>query len=188
MVVEEVRQPEEAATRSKAIKQASQGRWVRWEVVERKHLTWSDVWSTESNRMSFIFRATYDVLPSPTNQQLWLGKDPLCFLCKTPAMLSPILVSCRTTLTQRRYTWRHNQVVRCQQKQRLSINAPQSKPPSCKSSWARSDANRRDWCSLSFHRSRSVVPSLHHYHSIIYTYIPIDIFFLKNISTFHPVK
>ncbi len=84
-----------------------------WEDVEKRKFTWSDLWTMESNRLSFIVRATYDVLPSPTNLQLWFGKDPSCPLCTAQATLKHILVGCRTSLTQGRYTWRHNQVLRC---------------------------------------------------------------------------
>ena len=127
MVVEEVRRQEEATRRSQAVAQAKQGRWMRWEGVEKRKLTWSELWGMESNRLSFIVRATYDVLPSPTNLQLWFGKDPACPLCTTPATLKHIMVGCKTSLTQGRYTWRHNQVLRCLadklECKRVSINA-----------------------------------------------------------------
>lgn len=56
-----------------------------------------------------------DVLPSPTNLHLWYGEDPACSLCAgaAPATLKHIMVGCKTSLTQGRYTWRHNQVLRC---------------------------------------------------------------------------
>ncbi|KAL1278284.1 hypothetical protein QQF64_024957 [Cirrhinus molitorella] len=76
LVVEEVRRQEEALRCSKAVAQAKQGRWMRWE-------------------------------------GLWLGKDPSCPLCTTPATLKHILVGCKTSLSQGRYTWRHNQVLKC---------------------------------------------------------------------------
>ncbi|XP_061886207.1 uncharacterized protein LOC133636324 isoform X3 [Entelurus aequoreus] len=92
-----------------AVSQAQQGRWMRWEGVERRTITWSEIWSMESNRLSFIIRATYDVLPSPTNLHLWYGVDPACLQCTVPATLKHILVGCKTSLTQGRYTWRHKQ-------------------------------------------------------------------------------
>ncbi len=113
MVVEEVRQQEEAARCAKAVSQAQQGRWMRWESIERRRITWSELWSMEANRLSFILRATYDVLPSPTNLHLWYGEEPACPLCAVPASLKHILVGCKTSLTQGRYTWRHNQVLKC---------------------------------------------------------------------------
>lgn len=112
MVVEEVRNQEEAARCAKAVSQAQQGRWMRWEGVERRKITWNEMWSMEANRLSFIIRATYDVLPSPTNLHLWYGEDPACLQCAAPATLKHILVGCKTSLTQGRYTWRHNQVLK----------------------------------------------------------------------------
>lgn len=61
----------------------------------------------ESNRLSFIIRATYDVLPSPTNFDLWYGEYPACPQC------AATLVCHKTRLTQGRYTWRHNQALKC---------------------------------------------------------------------------
>ena len=113
LVVEEVRHQEEAARCAKAVSQAQQGRWVRWDGVERRKITWGELWNMESNRLSFIIRATYDVLPSPTNLHLWFGEDPDCLQCAAPASLKHILVGGKTSLTQGRYTWRHNQVLKC---------------------------------------------------------------------------
>ncbi|KAK0139173.1 Retrovirus-related Pol polyprotein from type-2 retrotransposable element R2DM [Merluccius polli] len=123
MVVEEVRHQEEAARCAKA----QQGRWMKWEGVERRKISWNELWSMEANRLSFIIRATYDVLPSPTNLHLWYGEDPACLQCAAPATLKHILVGCKTSLTQGRYTWRHNQVLKCLaaelENKRVSINA-----------------------------------------------------------------
>ena len=127
MVVEEVRHQEEAARCAKAVSQAQQGRWMKWEGVERRKITWNELWSMESSRLSFIIKATYDVLPSPTNLHLWYGEDPACLQCAAPANLKHILVGCKTSLTQGRYTWRHNQVLKCLaaelEKMRVTTNA-----------------------------------------------------------------
>ncbi|KAG5277490.1 hypothetical protein AALO_G00118230 [Alosa alosa] len=112
-VINKLRHQEEAARCATAVSQAQQGRWTKWEGVERRNITWSDLWSMESNRLSFIIRATYDVLPSPTNLHVWYGEDPACLQCAAPAILKHILVGCKTSLTQGRYTWRHNQVLKC---------------------------------------------------------------------------
>lgn len=112
MVVEEVRRQEEADRCAKAVSQAQQCRWMRWEGVEKRNITWNDLWSMEANRLSFILRATYDVLPSPTNLHRWYGEEPACPLCAAPASLKHILVGCKASLTQGRYTWRHNQVLK----------------------------------------------------------------------------
>ncbi|KAL6469854.1 hypothetical protein MHYP_G00209730 [Metynnis hypsauchen] len=111
MVVEEIRRQEEAARYARAVSQPQQGRWMRWNGTAKKKISWSELWSMESNRLSFIIKATYDILPTPAN--LHLGEDPACPLCSAPAGLKHILVGCKTSLSQGRYTWRHNQVLRC---------------------------------------------------------------------------
>ncbi|KAL6462328.1 hypothetical protein MHYP_G00287500 [Metynnis hypsauchen] len=113
MVVEEIRRQEEAARYARAVSQPQQGRWMRWNGTAKKKISWSELWSMESNRLSFIIKATYDILPTPANLHLWLGEDPACPLCAAPAGLKHILVGCKTSLSQGRYTWRHNQVLRC---------------------------------------------------------------------------
>ncbi|KAF0045902.1 hypothetical protein F2P81_002431 [Scophthalmus maximus] len=100
---------------------------MRWDWVERRKITWSELWNKESNMLSFTFRATYDVLPSPTILHLWYGEDPACLQCLAPATLKHILVGCKTSLTQGRYTWRHNQVLKCLaatlESKRVTVNA-----------------------------------------------------------------
>ena len=126
-MVEEVRRQEEASRFAKAVALGRQGLWTRWESVERKRLSWRDVWAMEARSLSFAIRATYDVLPTPTNLHQWFGKDPGCVLCSRPASLRHILTGCKTALTQGRYTWRHNQVLKSLastlEGKRSSINA-----------------------------------------------------------------
>ncbi len=77
--------------------------------------------------LSFTIRATYDVLPSPTNLHLWFGEDPACLQCLAPGTLKHILVGCKISLTQGRYTWRHNRVLKCLavtlESKRVTVNA-----------------------------------------------------------------
>ncbi|KAL7877268.1 hypothetical protein SRHO_G00039130 [Serrasalmus rhombeus] len=113
MVVEEIRRQEEASRCARAASQPQQGRWMRWNGIAKKKISWSELRNMESNRLSFIIKATYDILPTPANLHLWLGEDPACSLCSAPAGLKHILVGCKTCLSQGRYTWRHNQVLRC---------------------------------------------------------------------------
>lgn len=71
----------------------------------------------------------YDVLPSPANLHILLGEDPSCSLYKAPATLKYILVSCKTILTQGRYTWWLNQALKLLEAEleskRVFINPPQ---------------------------------------------------------------
>lgn len=46
------------------------------------------------------------------NCQQWYGEDPTCALCPSPATLKHIMTGCKNSLTQDRYTWRHNQVLK----------------------------------------------------------------------------
>ncbi|GAA6096888.1 uncharacterized protein LOC125005378 [Tachysurus ichikawai] len=41
--------------------------------------------------LSFVIRATYNLLPSPQNLKEWYGEDPACSLCQVPASLRPKL-------------------------------------------------------------------------------------------------
>ena len=135
LVVQEVRQQEEAARCAKAVSQAKQGQWMTWEGVEKRKISWQELWEMEAFKASFTIRAAYDVLPSPKNLSQWYGEDPTCSLCPTPATLKHILVGCKTGLTQGRYTWRHNQVLQClaavMESRRMSVNAlpPPSRRP-----------------------------------------------------------
>lgn len=66
----------------------------------------------EPVRISFILRSVYDTLPSPANLCTWgLSEDPTCSLCGARATLRHILSSCKTSLQQGRYRWRHDQVL-----------------------------------------------------------------------------
>ena len=112
LVVAQVRQQEEADRCATAVAQSKQGQWTTWENLEHRKLTWKDLWEMEGSQISFIVRATYDVLPTPKNLNQWFGEDPSCALCQTPATLRHILTGCKTSLSQGRYTWRHNQVLR----------------------------------------------------------------------------
>lgn len=67
----------------------------------------------EAPQITSILWATYDALTSPRILKQWYDKDPKFPLCLCPASLKHILVSCKTSLVQGRYTWQHNQVLRC---------------------------------------------------------------------------
>lgn len=66
----------------------------------------------DGQRLSFLLKSTYDVLPSPTNLATWgLTDDPSCKLCGKPANLCHVLSACRVALTDGRYRWRHDRVL-----------------------------------------------------------------------------
>lgn len=113
LVISEVVRIEEESYQIKALSQRQQGRWTTWEGVISRTVGWADMWKIPQARLSFLIRSTYDTLPSPSNLCLWYGSEESCQLCNAPnPSLQHILSSCKTALTQGRYRWRHDRVLR----------------------------------------------------------------------------
>lgn len=112
-MISEVRREAEEGYKVVAVTQSQQGRWTTWEAVADRSITWSDLWKLPQARLSFLIRATYDTLPSPQNLHRWYGTEEPCQLCghQSPS-LQHILSGCKTALTQGRYRWRHDKVLR----------------------------------------------------------------------------
>ena len=112
MVLSEVRTHEEEQRRGKVAQMGAQGAWTRWETSHRK-LSWKDMWQMRHTELNFLLRSVYDVLPTPTNLARWgLRDDHTCPLCSQPGSLLHILTACKEALSQGRYRWRHDQVLR----------------------------------------------------------------------------
>ncbi len=129
MVVEEVSQVEQDRYLIKAVSQCKQGAWTRWEDISNRVITWADIWRTPQSRLSFLVRAAYDTLPCPRNLSQWFGSEDKCPLCnKANAGLQHILSGCNVALTQGRFRWRHNQVLRklAEQLERCRVRANSS--------------------------------------------------------------
>ncbi len=110
MVSEEVRNKWEEIRQSKAAGMALQGSWTRWEAVEPRTISWSELWAMEPALSRFIIKSTYDALPSPANLAIWgLADNSDCPKCHQRGTLLHILCACPQSLTM--YTWRHNQVL-----------------------------------------------------------------------------
>ena len=90
---------------------AQQGQVTRWEehVVERK-ICWSDIWEWNTSRQSFLFRSTYDVLPSLVNLARWKVQEVDKCRCGKLGTMKHMLSNCHLALN--RYTWRHNEVLK----------------------------------------------------------------------------
>ena len=81
-------------------------------VTELK-ISWEDLWKVGPVRMQFMLKSTYDLLPTPSNLVLWNKKEEAaCALYKGYANLQHILSCSKVALTQGRYRWRHDQVLR----------------------------------------------------------------------------
>ncbi|KAI8483130.1 hypothetical protein Bbelb_391490 [Branchiostoma belcheri] len=111
LIQNEVRHQEDEKRLAKAVGLGLQGAWTRWELPKRK-VTWTELWKLEPYRISFLLRAVYDTLPSPSNLHRWrLTEDPSCTLCGGRGTMAHILSGCKVALTQGRYRWRHDKVL-----------------------------------------------------------------------------
>lgn len=112
MIQQEIRRTEESSRSARSVQMGQQGSWNRWNLPERR-LTWQELWQYEPLQLSFLLRSVYDLLPTPTNLERWkLSEDPSCPLCKQRGTLQHVLTACPTALSQGRYRWRHDQVLR----------------------------------------------------------------------------
>lgn len=110
-VAEQVRKTEAEKREVHLIQCAQQGQVTAWEefVVERK-IGWSEIWKWNTSRLSFLLRSTYDVLPSPVNLVRWkVQEDDKC-RCGKRGTMKHTLSNCQLAL--KRYTWRHNEVLK----------------------------------------------------------------------------
>ena len=111
MVVDTVREAEEDRRRVKMASLGKQGAHTRWEVPEKK-LSHREIISTSETSLKFLVKAVYDLLPTPSNIEIWFDGEETCNLCGGIGTLTHILSSCKVALNQGRYTWRHDQVLR----------------------------------------------------------------------------
>ena len=106
IIQSEVRGTEESRRQARALEMGPQGAWdhmgYHWEEADLGgHL---EVRTTE---------VVHDLLPSPANPCLWgLTTDPSCKLCDRPGTLEHVLSSCSTGLTQGRFRWHHDNVLK----------------------------------------------------------------------------
>ncbi|KAI8514632.1 hypothetical protein Bbelb_072230 [Branchiostoma belcheri] len=113
MVQKEVRRREEEGRRSQAVSQGVQGAWTKWEGVRDRRVMWSELHRWEPLRTQFLVKAVYDLLPTPVNKKRWgMQEEESCGLCGKRGTLSHILSGCKVALSQGRYRWRHDRVLR----------------------------------------------------------------------------
>ena len=112
MVLEEVLELEEEKHQIAAAGFSKQCTWTKWEQVEQRQISWPTLLQMEPLRISFLLRATYDLLPTASNLKQWgvIQKD-MCPECgESRVTLEHVLASCKSSLAK--YTWRHNQVLK----------------------------------------------------------------------------
>ena len=91
-----------------------QGQWTRWLNYIQQNFSWKSLLAMPVNLSSFCISSTYDTLPSPSNLKRWkLTTEASCFLCnKDTCTTSHILGACKVALSQGRFTFRHDNVLR----------------------------------------------------------------------------
>ena len=99
---------------SKAVQLKVQGQWTRWVNYIQQNFSWKSLLAMPVNLSSFCISSTYDTLPSPSNLKRWkLTTEASCFLCnKDTCTTSHILGACKVALSQGRFTFRHDNVLR----------------------------------------------------------------------------
>ena len=112
MIVEKVREAEEERRTVKMTGLAKQGSHMRWEVPARK-LSPRDVVTMPEDRLKFLVKAVYDLLPTPQNKSRWFGEEEgKCRQCGEIGTLTHILSGCKVALADGKYKWRHDQVLK----------------------------------------------------------------------------
>ena len=108
-----VEELDEEKRQAKAVQLAVQGQWTRWCNFVRLDLSWKTILAMPQPLLSFALAATYDTLSSPSNLHRWRKiTNPACLLCEKPICTSAhVLGACRISLTQGRYTYRHDSVL-----------------------------------------------------------------------------
>ena len=90
-----------------------QVQWTRWENYVKNDLSWKSILAIPPNLLSFCLASTFNVLPSPSNLRHWrICSEASCFLCdKEVCTTSHVLGACKTSLSQGRFTFRHDSVL-----------------------------------------------------------------------------
>ena len=111
MIVKSVRESEEERRFVKMTGFACQGANLRWEVPQRR-LNHNDIIRSSDEKLKFLIKSVYDVLPTPANKSKWFKTEEKCLLCGKEGTLAHILSGCSVALSQGRYKWRHDRVLK----------------------------------------------------------------------------
>ena len=111
MIVKTVREKEEESRVVKMTNFPSQGANLRWEVPQRQ-IKHNDIIRASDDQLKFLIKSVYDLLPTPANKNRWFNTEERCLLCGNNATLAHILSGCKIALSQGRYKWRHDKVLK----------------------------------------------------------------------------
>ena len=111
MIIKTVREKEEERRLVKMTQLSKQGQNLRWEVPQRQ-IKANELIRMSDDSLKFLIKSVYDLLPTPANKNQWFGTTEVCLLCGENATLNHILTGCKVALSQGRYKWRHDKVLR----------------------------------------------------------------------------
>ena len=99
----------------KAVNQSVQGAWTRWKQFVQRDMSWKSLLGAKSNLVRFCIGSTFDTLSTPNNLHRWgIIDNPKCNLCDQEGCgILHILTACDVAFQQKRFTYRHNQILRC---------------------------------------------------------------------------
>ena len=91
-----------------------QGYWIQWCNFVKNDYSWKTLLAMPPALLSFSLEATYNTLPCPSNLKRWrLTTESSCFLCnKSVCTSAHILGACNVALSQGRFTFRHDSILR----------------------------------------------------------------------------
>ena len=112
MIVSEIRKQEEEQRKVRAVGMRSQGAWLNWGGFENQQV--KNLLDVDTQSLSFLLKSVTDTLPTNSNLSLWgiENNDGKCKLCGKIGTLRHVLSSCPVALSEGRYLWRHNQVLK----------------------------------------------------------------------------
>ena len=111
MIVNTVREKEEEQRVVNMTALSKQGAHMKWEVPQRR-LKQADLTRMTEEKINFLIKSVYDLLPTPANKNKWFNTNESCLLCGENGTLNHILSGCKVALSQGRYKWRHDKVLR----------------------------------------------------------------------------
>ena len=81
LIQEEVHTGTEEVHYRKMVSLHQQGAWKKWESIEKKKITWQQLWRSDFSEVRFMIQSVY-ILPSPSNLQIWGKREtPGCQVC-----------------------------------------------------------------------------------------------------------
>ena len=113
-VCAEVEKKAEAARYVEECDHVVQGEWQRWGNLLPRDMSFERMcFGSTPDLVRFELNATMDTCPTPANLERWsklnIGRCQICYA--RSCTLSHILSCCHVSLTQGRYTWRHDSVL-----------------------------------------------------------------------------